>query len=389
MTLLEIKRRFALLKESSSIGELLYSNGYGFKRGVGQGSNNKLQFSLAVNLASSLELSGDKVDWVANPKTGFYQNPTAHPHRWGEHFVDITNQVYIEDQLEPGVSVSKLDISGMVRTPVDLQANSLTDKRGGRPTGTIAYEPLVLSDNGKGPTYKTGSGTTDDNKKPTEANSFKLVKQTSGESKEAFALRVKSAPYQYGIYEAKSDDEDPLKTVRTVMVNFGSIKKGGSDQRKFSQLTDTPNSTKTTTKIKDDGTTTTVPIPTFAILAAENSIERGFYAESDRELLEAYFALVYGDSNVIQGQISTYNISLHLNYPPESSSGEKTNSAYFDVDNALESPKWLDGKSSLSNPYGNIALNPNTAYLWKIDQDTNEPLNNVTFKLQKKWVQTG
>lgn len=364
--------------------ELIYSNGYGFKRGVGQGSNNKLQFSLAVNLASSLELSGDEVNWSANPKTGFYQDPANQPHRWGEHLVDTNDHVYIEDQLEPGVSVSRLNISGMVRIPVDLQSTSLTDKRGGRPTGTIAFEPLVLSDNGKGPTYKTGSGTEEDNKRPTEANSFKLLKQNNGESKGEFISRVKSAPYQYGIYEEKSADQDPLKTVRTVMVHFGAIKKGGNDQRKFSQLTDSPNSGKTTTKITDSGTTSTVPVPNFAVAAAENCIDRGFYAESDRELLEAYFTLVYGDSNVIQGQISTYDISLHVKYPPESSSGEKANTAYFDLKNGLENPKSLTGKSSLSNPYGNIALNPNTAYLWKIDQETNEPLNNAKFKLQRK-----
>lgn len=365
-------------------GELSHSNGYGFKRGVGQGSNSKLQYSLAVNLASSLELSGDEVNWSSNPAKGFYQDPTNHPHRWGEHLIDTNDHVYIEDELEPGVSVSRLNISGMVRIPVDLQSNSLADKRGGRPTGSIAFEPLVLSDNGKGPTYNTGSGTAEDSKKTTEANSFKLLKQNSGESKSAFSSRVKSAPYQYGIYEAKAVDQVPLKTVRTIMVHFGAIKKGGNDQRKFSQLTDSPNSGKTTTKITDSGAESTVPIPNFAVAAAENAISRGFYAESDRDLLEAYFTLVYGDSNVIQGQISTYDISLHVKYPPESSSGEKSNTAYFDLKNALEDPKSLTGRSSLSNPYGDIALNPDTAYLWKIDQDTNEPLNNAKFKLQKK-----
>ncbi|MBU5584566.1 hypothetical protein KQJ29_33875, partial [Enterococcus sp. S181_ASV_20] len=46
-----------------------------------------MQYSLAVNLASSLELSGDEVNWSSNPATGFYQDPTNHPHRWGEHLV--------------------------------------------------------------------------------------------------------------------------------------------------------------------------------------------------------------------------------------------------------------------------------------------------------------
>lgn len=78
--------------------------------------------------------------------------------------VDTNDHVYIEDELEPGVSVSRLNISGMVRIPVDLQSNSWADKRGGRPTGSIAFEPLVLSDNGKGPTYNTGSGTAEDSK---------------------------------------------------------------------------------------------------------------------------------------------------------------------------------------------------------------------------------
>lgn len=363
------------------------SRGFDFKRLVNSG-NGSMQYSMTVNFPETLELGGDEVNWSANPSMGFYQDPVNPKHYWGEYATDV-NDIYVEDVLDPGVTVSTMLIAGMVRTPMDFPASAETTKKGGRPSSDIAYDAYVLVHSKQGPVYRTGSGSESDKKRPTEENSFTMLTQKSGETKAAFSARVKSKAYQYGIFV----DGKGATATRTVMAYFGKIGATGGTQKKYSDLT-----------MGNDGNTTRWAIPTrytknksggnvqitqFAALAAEANIKKGFYAESQRDLLESYYTLTYGDSNVLNGQIATYDIELLLDYPPESTSGKKTNTVDYYHKHKLDADKTLPRKNSaegeMTNPYAEIKLNPNSAMLFKWDDDDlSSPLNGFTFKLQKK-----
>ncbi|GCF95828.1 hypothetical protein NRIC_37190 [Enterococcus florum] len=367
--------------------KLVYSNGYDFKRYVNSG-NGTMQYAMTVNLPGSLELSGDRVNWTANPKTGFYQNPANPTYYWGQRATDVTG-VYVEDELDPGVTVNSMLIQAMVRMPTDFPTTAEQLKKGGRPTSEIAFTSYVLDHSGDGPVYRAGLGTERDNMRPTQANSFKLLTQNAGETKAQFSTRIKKAAYQYGIYTEGSG----ATAVRTVMAYFGKIGRSGGTQKKISDLT-----------VGVDGTTdrwavparyvknrsgVNVQVPYFAAKAADDAIKNGFYAESQRNLLESYFTLTYGDSNYHYGQIPTYNISLMLGYPPESKSGEKTNTVKYYHKHALDGDKILpreeSAKGNMTNPYAEITLNPNSAMLFKWDEDNlTKALDGFTFKLQEK-----
>ncbi|MBO0413398.1 hypothetical protein JZO81_20270, partial [Enterococcus hulanensis] len=363
------------------------SRGFDFKRLVNSG-NGSMQYSMTVNFPETLELGGDEVNWSANPSMGFYQDPVNPKHYWGEYATDV-NDIYVEDVLDPGVTVSTMLIAGMVRTPMDFPASAETTKKGGRPSSDIAYDAYVLVHSKQGPVYRTGSGTESDKKRPTEANSFTMLTQKSGETKAAFSARVKSKAYQYGIFV----DGKGATATRTVMAYFGKIGATGGTQKKYSDLTmgNDGNTTRWAiparyTKNKSGGN---VQITQFAALAAEANIKKGFYAESQRDLLESYYTLTYGDSNVLKGQIATYDIELILDYPPESTSGKKTNTVDYYHKHKLDADKTLPRKNSaegeMTNPYAEIKLNPNSAMLFKWDDDDlSSPLNGFTFKLQKK-----
>lgn len=152
---------------------------------------------------------------------------------------------------------------------------------------------------------------------------------------------------------------------------------------KYSDLTDQ----KYTDSNKEVAGSKTDKVFSFAEQAASQLIRNGHYTEADREELEAYFTLVYGDNNVLGGQIATFEISLNAQYPPDTKSEEKKNTAYhsFSGPGAPDFPilDEVTAKYKLTNPYSNVQLSSNEAMLFKFT-DKNLPLNGAKFELQKK-----
>lgn len=349
-----------------------------------QVSNNQIHWEIGVNVAGSNELAGDVGDWRRLPEvnSGFGMQGDAQPKSWGEYFTDIDG-AYVEDQLEPGVSIQALYISAKTYLPMDMPENAHENQHGGVASKESAYESYLLMDTGNGPMYREDGAHTDALKYiqgPKREHSFKLLKQNAGESEADFKARVKSAPQQYGIYTTGTG----ATAARKIMIHFGKIGKNG-DQPKMSDLTDQKNASNGR-EYYNIRTGQVVKVPEFAVQAAEYAIKNGFYSESDRKMLEDYFTITYGDSNCIDGQAATYFISLVTQYPPEATSGQKTNTANYQMTNGQLGGTLIGdiyGTAQLTNPYAEIVLNSNSAMLLKIDQDTQEALNGFGFKLQK------
>lgn len=388
------------------INELKMANGFSFKFNTAV-SNNSVKWGIRFNEAANLELAGDEVNYkvnggAGNPYQGFYlDNPLRKPenwHEWGENYTDVwspevNNQGtednyggYIEDELPPGATVTEFTISSFINLPIGLSANDLTNQVGGIPSSTAAYESYVLADYGNGPTYRKDGDT--GTLKPKENTGFKLLKQNPGETKSDFKKRVQSEPYQYGIYQDSLDR-------KTVMIHFGSLKKADNDQERLQDQTNEEYSDKT---FKDkDGKEHT--IPQFAVEAAQKTIndERSGYTNDDRDLLERYFTLTYGESNAIKGAIAAYNISLNVRYDPETT-GAVMNTANIYNHSALtlnrtvpeRMPKANSSTTTLRNPIGHITLLSTEVLLQKLDADLFTEngdyigINGAEFKLQRK-----
>lgn len=179
------------------------------------------------------------------------------------------------------------------------------------------------------------------------------------------------------------------------MIHFGSLKSTGNQQERLQNQTNEEYSGKT---FQDkDGTTR--KIPQFAVEAATATIEdqRSGYTESERDLLERYFTLTYGESNAINGSIAAYNISLNVRYPPETT-GAVTNTSNIYTHSALtlnrttpeRMPKANASTAVLRNPSAHIQLSRTEVLLQKLDADlfTSDGdyigINGAEFKLQKK-----
>ncbi|MDT2821948.1 prealbumin-like fold domain-containing protein [Enterococcus devriesei] len=388
------------------INELKMTDGFSFKFNTAP-SNNSAKWGIRFNGAGNLELSGDEVNYnvnggVGNPYQGFYRdNPLRKEenwHQWGTRYTDVwspnvNNQSdeanyggYVEDELLPDANITQFSITGYINIPIGLTATDLQKQTGGIPSNTAAFESHVLMDYGSGPTYRKEGDTGSLN--PKTGTGFKLLKQTSTETKSAFKARVQAAPYQYGIYEDGSRR-------KTVMIHFGNMKKTGNQQEKLSDLTDQKYSGK---NFRDkDGTSR--QIPQFAVEAANASIadQRTGYTENDRDLLERYFTLTYGDGNVLGGSIAAYNISLNVRYPPETV-GAVSNTSNIYTHSALtlnrKSPETMpkrDGSNAtLKNPYGHITISKTEVMLQKLDEENFDAqgdylaINGAEFKLQKK-----
>lgn len=353
-------------------------------RFAAQVSNNQVHWEIGVNNSGSNELAGDVGDWRRYPDvdSGFGMQGDQQPKSWGEYFTDIDG-AYVEDQLEPGVSIQALYISAKTYLPMDMPADAHTNQHGGVASKESAYESYLLMDTGNGPMYREDGAHTDALKYiqgPKREHSFKLLKQNSGESEAEFKARIKSAPQQYGIYTTGSGSS----AARKIMIHFGKIGKNG-DQQKMSELTDQKYAS-SGREYYNIRTNQVVKVPEFAVQAADYAIKNGFYSESDRKMLEDYFTITYGDSNCIDGQAATYFISLVTQYPPEATSGQKINTANYQMTNGQLGGNLVGdiyGTAYLTNPYAEIVLNSNSAMLLKIDQDTQEALNGFGFKLQK------
>lgn len=353
--------------------QLEKSTGWNYKNAM-SASVNQIQFDIPVNLPASVELGGDAFDYDKNTE-GWAFDPLDPEYAWGEHVTDMED-IYMEDTLDAGVVIHNLLITANTRAPMQLPANALEDYRGGIVAALSSFNSYLLADFGNGPVYRTPNDPASERQLPKQEYSFKRLYQESNESKEEFRTRVKSESYQYGIF---SDDESDRQTL---MVFFWDVKRGGS-MPKYSDLTDQ----KYTNPQKEIAGSSTGSVFSFAEQAATRLIVNGHYTEADRDELEAYFSLVYGDSNVLDGQIATFEVSLNAQYPPDTNSEEKTNTAEHTFTGPHE-PNFpileeVTGKYKLTNPYSSVQLSSNEAMLFKFTEK-NLPLNGAQFELQKK-----
>ncbi|EOH91698.1 SpaA isopeptide-forming pilin-related protein [Enterococcus pallens] len=366
------------------------NKGYEFKYSPNQ-SNNNIIYDINVNLANAIELGGDYVNWDDNP-TGFYLDG-SYRNYWGEKISKLDSQMYVEDQLDPQVVVNSLDISALAYRPIQMDADIHNQQKGGITDGYAVYRSYVLKDNGLGPVYRQAGGAEDVQLPKSEYSFIKLEQENM--SKTEFRHAIQTNPYQYGIYEEKINDQP----VRTIMINFGNVSEKNDRIPSLSQMTDTQYAAGTRT-ITRKSSNTNVQVPEFAVKAADFCIRNNLNSEDQREWLEDYFTLVYGDSNVVDGQALTYNISMNLGYRPEDiqydDKGDpiaKQNTAHLwykyeagglrtDFEEGTTLPVKAEG--TVKNPYGEIAINASTARLVKLDQDTYEPMNDVAFRLEKE-----
>ncbi|MGG5318502.1 SpaA isopeptide-forming pilin-related protein [Enterococcus sp. AZ072] len=378
------------------------ANGFSYKFG-GAASNNTIQWGIQFNGAANVELGGDEVNYSVNggagsQNQGFYLNKPDRDvwNPWGSHYTDVDAPIgkegggelggYVEDVLPAGAELAALTIAAYIQIPIGLTPENYNQQTGVYPSSVAGYQSFVLADYGSGPTYRSGSDT-EAILKPKVGTGFSLLTQGTGETKAAFKQRIQSTPYQYGVYKEASG-------VSTVMMHYGSLKKADNQQQKLSELTTSPYTGRT---ITNPISNQSVNITEFAAQAADFSIKLGYYAEEDRELLENYYSITYGDSNVIKGASASYNISLAIRYPPDTPSGEIENTSEIYTHSALTlnrptpeaMPKRNTGKADLQNPYGSISLNANQVLLQKFDveRDANDgyiPINGAKFKLQVK-----
>lgn len=376
------------------------SEGTDYKYCAEPGSNS-LKFDIGVGRFAPLELSGDNVDYETNPSKGFYLDGDYHGFNWGENYSEINN-LYVEDTLDAGVVVESLSISSLISAPIGLTKENQETQTGGLVNADIApFESFLLADYGNGPIFRQ-PGMEREIQYPLQTYSFRLVTQNDGESLDAFRERVKQTPHQYGIYTNGSAST----AIRTIMMNFGDVKKEGNDQVKYSDLTKQEYASPERTITRKAGSVLgeeTVKITQFAVEAAEKTIQHGLYEEKDRALLEDYYTLTYGDSNVIDGQVTAFNISMKLLYRLDDDLDEvKENRAQTYYKNALQQanpsftePGEVHGTGQMTNPYGKISINTETAALIKFDGATNKEMNNVEFELQKynesskNWMKIG
>lgn len=378
------------------------TNGFSYKYGSA-GSNNSLKWGIQFNGAANVELGGDEVDYnvnggVGNKYQGFYTDKPGRDvwHPWGTNYTDIFAPAgkegggelggYVEDELPAGAEMTTLTIAAYIPIPIGLTQENYAKQEGVYPSSTAAFQSFVLADYGSGPTYR-GSSDNSETQQPKQGTGFTLLAQGASETKAQFKARIQSLPYQYGVYKEASG-------VSTVMMHYGSMKKVGNEQARLSDLT---NDSYTGRVITNPKSGQSVQITQFAAKAADYSIKRGYYAEEDRELLENYYSITFGDSNVIGGKSAAYNISLTVRYPPSTPSGSVRNESAIYTHSALTlnrnqpeaMPKRDGATAELKNPYGSITLNANQALLQKFDVERDEndqyvPINGAEFKLQVK-----
>ena len=194
------------------------ANGFSFKYGAA-GSNNSLKWGIQFNGAANLELAGDYVDYNVNGGAGDHQGfYTDKPGRdvwlpWGESYTDIYATAkkqdgselggYVEDDLPVGAEMTTLTIAAYIPIPIGLTQENYAKQEGVYSSGTAAFQSFVLSDYGKGPTYRSGTDNSEV-QRPKAGTGFTLLEQKNGESKEDFKARIQAAPYQYGVYKSAS-----------------------------------------------------------------------------------------------------------------------------------------------------------------------------------------
>lgn len=371
--------------------------GWDYKWASRTGKNNII-YNIGVGRATPLELTGDSVDFDVNKTDGFYLNGKATgKYAWGQHVTNV-NDVYVEDKLPAGVSLEELTISAVTHIPIGLTATNRTSQSGGLVQRDRASEAYVLKDYGNGPIYHVAGGNEAILDPLSPASSFRVITQAAGETEAAFRNKVKSAPYQYGVYTDKNG-------VQTVMAYFGDVGTKGSGSSKlitYHDLTREEYSDEARTFIrKRDGKS--IKVPKFAEDAADYCIANNFYSNEDRAMLEEYFTLTYGKENAVKGQAVSFNIDLNLRYPPNADlASEKSNTAQLHYQSTLyqhgkeenKKPYYnVTWQAKMGDPYGKISINTRGLLLIKFDSKTNQEMNGVKFKLQKlvggQWVDQG
>lgn len=361
--------------------ELKPANAFSYKNATSSG-NNSVQYSIPVNLPTGNELGGDVYNSTENPKTGWDFEAENPQYSWGEHATNV-HGIYVEDELEAGATLGNIVISAETRIPImfpftEQNPYDGTKHKGGLVSSDAAFLSYILFDSGNGPEYRTGNAD-GMRQKPTQETSFDRITQNEGESKSAFKARVKARDYQYGIYFDKTSNS------YTVMVYFGDVTDGNNEANKLKKFSDL-----TSEKYAASGRTvkgTSIRVLDFAVQSADYLIKNGYYADSDRELIEDYFTMTYGDNNTLGGQVPIFSISLLVRYPPETSSERKSNTVTFYQDSQKvideSNPQSRSVSTWLNNPYNSIQLASNEAILFKFNE-MNTPMTGVKFGLQKK-----
>lgn len=173
---------------------------------------------------------------------------------------------------------------------------------------------------------------------------FTEITPLAGETYNDFKNRLQ--PLEYGIY---TDADD----IQTIIVFFGTI---GDNNLKYSEVNSN-----------------------FAQYAATNAISSDFYQESDRDALVDYFNQTYGDTNVIQGNLSNYKVFFTEEYEKVVVDTTFTNTATITKNGNSND---VSGDGVLQGNMGDVIVPKNTAGLFLYDEDTNELLQGATFKLQ-------
>ena len=166
-------------------------------------------------------------------------------------------------------------------------------------------------------------------------------------------------PFQWGVWS------DTCGT-QTFVAYFGNVGPGGATSPQNPQIP-----------------------TTFPALAANRSIELGFFPEIDRAALETYFLTVYGPGNAIQGRMYNVRIVIREDFDPVAITTPIANTAYV-TRNGITAPSTQT--STLSAPAGISALSPQTARVILMERGTNAAIRGATFVLQRldggSWVST-
>lgn len=395
--------------------------------------NNDITYDIGIGRASPLELAGDVVDYRENRDDGFYLDGAYHGFRWGENYSDLTN-VFVEDKLTSwevinpgqvdgegnttpnnlkesaekvkGMILESLTISALIPMPLGLTAQDRDIQMGGMVSRNVSsYESYVLSDQGNGPVFRAPGQSYWPQLPKVDTDlkkfSFSLVEQTDNETIDEFRNKVKNKPFQYGVFT----EETGKDATHSIMINVGDILKSEPvDTPRYQDLTDEEYAThgRTIKRIGGDvlNAEENIQITRFAEIAAQRCIaNEKRYQESDREMLEDYFTLTYGESNVIGGRIAAFNISLKSRHRLDDDLKErKYNVAEAGYETALiqgaidagQTGEWVTmpikhiGHKKMTNPYGRLAIDARTLMLFKFDSSTNREMNGVEFDLQKK-----
>ncbi|PCS12356.1 hypothetical protein RU88_GL001437 [Lactococcus raffinolactis] len=119
----------------------------------------------------------------------------------------------------------------------------------------------------------------------------------------------------------------------------------------------------------------------FVTTATNNTINNGYYSESDRSDLEAFYTNTYGNGNVIGGKIVSYSMYIIENYPQVAVDTTVRNTARITLGDTSKDYTATGKLEGITGSGGTVTAG--SAGVTLFDADTNFPLAG-TFKLQQK-----